>query len=71
MPANKSKTPNLFDPEALLEAQRRNFTAFTSAGNIVVSAPAKERGALFFEYSRPDVRNAVVRLGTIDHHTSL
>ncbi|MFZ1430460.1 MAG: phasin family protein, partial [Geminicoccaceae bacterium] len=37
MPANKSKTPNLFDPEALLEAQRRNFTAFTSAGNIVAT----------------------------------
>jgi hypothetical protein len=37
VPANKSKTPNLFDPEALLEAQRRNFTAFTSAGNIVAT----------------------------------
>ena len=35
MAADKSKTPKLFDPEALMEAQRRNFAAFTNAGNIV------------------------------------
>ena len=35
MAADKSKTPKLFDPEALIEAQRRNFAAFTNAGNIV------------------------------------
>jgi hypothetical protein len=33
--AAKSNKPTLFDPEALLEAQRRNFAAFTNAGNIV------------------------------------
>jgi hypothetical protein len=33
--ADKSKKPSMFDPEALLEAQRRNFAAFTNAGNIV------------------------------------
>lgn len=37
MPAEKPKTASLFDPEALMEAQRRNFTAFTSAGNIVAT----------------------------------
>jgi hypothetical protein len=31
----KSKTPNPFDPQALLEAQRRNLDAFTNAGQIV------------------------------------
>jgi len=30
-----NKTPNPFDPEALLEAQRRNIAAFTNAGQIV------------------------------------
>jgi hypothetical protein len=33
--AGKPKTPSLFDPEALLEAQRRNFQALANAGNIV------------------------------------
>ena len=37
MSAEKPKTASLFDPEALMEAQRRNFTAFTSAGNIVAT----------------------------------
>ena len=35
MAADKSKKPSLFDPEALLEAQRRNFQALANAGNIV------------------------------------
>ena len=29
------KTPGMFDPEALLAAQRRNVEAFTNAGKIV------------------------------------
>ncbi len=33
--ADKSNKQSMFDPEALLEAQRRNFAAFTNAGNIV------------------------------------
>jgi hypothetical protein len=33
--AGKSKTSSLFDPEALMEAQRRNFQALADAGNIV------------------------------------
>ena len=35
MPADKPRTPSLFDPEALLESQRRNFQALANAGNIV------------------------------------
>ena len=35
MAAEKSKKPSLFDPEALMEAQRRNFQALANAGNIV------------------------------------
>ena len=35
MAADKPRKPNLFDPEALLEAQRRNFDALTSAGQIL------------------------------------
>lgn len=35
MAADKPKTPSLFDPEALMEAQKRNFQALASAGNIV------------------------------------
>lgn len=35
MAADRSKKPNPFDPQALLEAQRRNFAAFTNAGQIV------------------------------------
>ncbi len=35
--AAAKKTPGLFDPEALLEAQRRNIAAFTNAGNIVAT----------------------------------
>jgi hypothetical protein len=33
--ADRSKKSNPFDPQALLEAQRRNFAAFTNAGQIV------------------------------------
>src|SRR3954453_16368323 len=33
--STSSKTPNPFDPEALLAAQRRNVEALTSAGQIV------------------------------------
>jgi hypothetical protein len=33
--AEKPKTPSLFDPEALMEAQKRNFQAVANAGNIV------------------------------------
>ena len=33
--ADKPKTPSLFDPEALMEAQKRNFQALANAGNIV------------------------------------
>lgn len=35
MAANKPRTPGLFDPEALVEAQKRNLEALTNAGNIV------------------------------------
>ena len=35
MAAEKSKKPSLFDPEALMEAQKRNFQALANAGNIV------------------------------------
>ncbi|MEK0085970.1 phasin family protein [Benzoatithermus flavus] len=35
MAADRSKKSNPFDPQALLEAQRRNFAAFTNAGQIV------------------------------------
>lgn len=35
MAADKPKTPMPFDPTALIEAQRRNFEAFTNAGQIV------------------------------------
>jgi hypothetical protein len=35
VPADKPKKSNPFEPQALLEAQRRNFEAFTSAGQIV------------------------------------
>ena len=35
MAAEKPKTPSLFDPEALMEAQKRNFQALANAGNIV------------------------------------
>lgn len=35
MATEKPKTPNPFDPEALLEAQRRSIAAFTDAGQIV------------------------------------
>ena len=35
MAADKSSKHSMFNPEALLEAQRRNFAAFTNAGNIV------------------------------------
>ena len=33
--ADKSKPTSLFDPEALVEAQKRNFQALANAGNIV------------------------------------
>ncbi|HEX6016053.1 MAG TPA: phasin family protein, partial [Geminicoccaceae bacterium] len=33
--ADKPRKPNLFDPEALVEAQRRNFDALTNAGQIL------------------------------------
>jgi hypothetical protein len=33
--ADKPRKPSRFDPEALLEAQRRNFDAFTNAGQIL------------------------------------
>jgi hypothetical protein len=35
MAADNSKKSNPFDPQALLDAQRRNFDAFTNAGQIV------------------------------------
>lgn len=35
MAADKSKPTSLFDPEALVEAQKRNFQALANAGNIV------------------------------------
>ena len=35
MVADKSRKSRLFDPEALLDAQRRNFQALANAGNIV------------------------------------
>lgn len=35
MADDKSKTTNPFDPQTLLEAQRRNLDAFTNAGQIV------------------------------------
>ena len=35
MAADKQKPSSLFDPEALIEAQRRNFQALANAGNIV------------------------------------
>ena len=35
MAESTSKTPGMFDPEALLAVQRRNFEAFSSAGQIV------------------------------------
>jgi DNA anti-recombination protein RmuC len=33
--AAERKTPSLFDPEAMMEAQRRNFQALANVGNIV------------------------------------
>lgn len=35
MAAGKSKPTGMFDPEALIEAQKRNFQALADAGNIV------------------------------------
>ncbi|MFO1049515.1 MAG: phasin family protein [Geminicoccaceae bacterium] len=35
MAAGKSKSTGMFDPEALIEAQKRNFQALADAGNIV------------------------------------
>lgn len=35
MASKETKTPGMFDPEALLAAQRRNYEALTSAGRIV------------------------------------
>lgn len=35
MAAGKSKSTGMFDPEALIEAQKRNFQALAEAGNIV------------------------------------
>jgi hypothetical protein len=38
MAADNPKTPMPFDPTALIEAQRRNFEAFTNAGQIVADS---------------------------------
>ena len=35
MAADKSKSTGMFDPEALIEAQKRNFQALADAGNIM------------------------------------
>ena len=35
MAAGKSKSGSMFDPEALMEAHKRNFQALADAGNIV------------------------------------
>jgi hypothetical protein len=38
MAESSLKAPGIFDPEALLAAQRRNVEAFTKAGRIVADA---------------------------------
>ena len=63
MAAGKSKSGSMFDPEALMEAHKRNFQALADAGNIVAEGMrsyAERQVAMAREFDEPAVERAAV-----------